>query len=183
MSAQGKVDDDASKIRARFQHFNDQRVPRGITLPTDIRSKAIDQVRRLEQSKLSEMVLEAQPDWSVLGPNSTAGRVKSIIVHPGDIAHKGQLRSVEAVQPFPIQAASATEVLQGRPVHQDQCVPGCSQHLQAGDVHFQYPVGMSVRLGRGVGAGQLGKFHGSDMGKFCVVHCGPNTRHSRTPQR
>ena len=69
-------------IRQRFQHFKERREVSGTALPDDIRSKAIEQARRMERSKLSEQLLADQPQWQQFGPRSTGGRIKSIIIHP-----------------------------------------------------------------------------------------------------
>lgn len=82
VQAQLLPEQEGSAILKRFEYFKNQRTPVGSALPDDIRSKAIDHVRIMEQSKLAESVLEVQPEWNLIGPLSTGGRVKSIIVHP-----------------------------------------------------------------------------------------------------
>lgn len=82
LHAQLRPEHEGNSIRKRFEYFKDQRTPIGVALPDDVRSRAIDHVRSMEESKLSESVLEAQPEWKLIGPLSTGGRVKSIIVHP-----------------------------------------------------------------------------------------------------
>lgn len=73
---------EGSKIMRRFTDYNNRRIPNGVVVPDNARSAAIDQLRRMERSKLSEAVMADQPTWTVFGPNSTAGRIKSIIIHP-----------------------------------------------------------------------------------------------------
>lgn len=76
--------DEHGKIRGRFDSFKQRRQPQGVTLPEDIRVRAIEAVRRMDQDKLHAAVQADQPQWRSMGPHSTGGRVKSIIIHPTD---------------------------------------------------------------------------------------------------
>ena len=73
---------EGSKIMRRYTDYNSRRVPEGVVLPNDVRAVAIGAVQRMERSKIFNTVQAEQPEWVVFGPNSTAGRIKSIIVHP-----------------------------------------------------------------------------------------------------
>ncbi|MBK7033424.1 MAG: hypothetical protein IPH49_09190 [Ignavibacteria bacterium] len=66
----------------RFEEMRKRRVPRGGVLDANVRSVAIDAVQRKAPSKLDVDVLAEQPQWTVLGPRSTAGRIKSIVCDP-----------------------------------------------------------------------------------------------------
>ena len=80
--AQLRPEDEDGRIRERFESFRKRRLAPGITLPEDIRVQAISAMRRMEQSKLVQNVQGVNPVWKSIGPHSTGGRVKSIIVHP-----------------------------------------------------------------------------------------------------
>ncbi|NQW30457.1 MAG: hypothetical protein HQ472_08090 [Ignavibacteria bacterium] len=69
-------------IQKRFDDFNSRRTPKGVVLEPNVRSKAIDAVRRMENRKTAESVLAEAPTWTLVGPKSTAGRVKAILFHP-----------------------------------------------------------------------------------------------------
>ena len=69
----------------RYDDVRSKRVPNNEVLEANIRSNAISYVAQAP-SKLSADVLESQPHWRVIGPLSTAGRIKSIVcdrVTPG----------------------------------------------------------------------------------------------------
>lgn len=71
------------KPARRFKHFKESRMPSGESLPQDVRSRAIDQTKAMMNAgKFAEAPLADQPEWRQIGPFSTGGRVKSIIVHP-----------------------------------------------------------------------------------------------------
>ena len=72
------------KIRKRFEDFAKRRNPSGAALPADIRARAIEHTRRMEQRKLAEHILAEQPQWQQFGPRSTGGRIKDVIVHSTD---------------------------------------------------------------------------------------------------
>lgn len=82
--AQLRPDDESGTIHKKFEAFKSRRVPAGAVLPEDIRVHAITTARRMEISKSIDNVLADQPEWKPIGPYSTAGRVKDIIVHPTD---------------------------------------------------------------------------------------------------
>jgi len=68
-------------LRKRFEDARLRRVPASGVVAPDARSKAIDLARK-SPSKYSESVLVDQPTWKILGPRSTAGRIKSIVCDP-----------------------------------------------------------------------------------------------------
>ena len=72
----------ADKIRKRFDDFHSRRFGNGAVIAPDHRAKAIDQVKRMERSKIAEYAMEAQPQWTQVGPRSTGGRIKDILIHP-----------------------------------------------------------------------------------------------------
>lgn len=69
-------------IQSRFNDFNERRTVKGAAIIPDARSKAINAVRRMENRKTPESVLAEAPTWMLVGPKSTAGRVKGILFHP-----------------------------------------------------------------------------------------------------
>lgn len=66
----------------RFEEMRKRRVPHGGDVDANVRSQAIEYVRRKAPSKLDAEVLAEQPQWTFLGPRSTAGRIKSIVCDP-----------------------------------------------------------------------------------------------------
>lgn len=80
--AQLKPEDESGSVKRRFENFKNRRTPPGIQLPEDIRAKAIESARVLQSKKYLESTQANQPQWQSIGPHSTGGRIKSIIVHP-----------------------------------------------------------------------------------------------------
>lgn len=66
----------------RFEDLRVRRMPRNGIIEANVRSSAIDQIRRSKSKVNSPEVLVEQPQWTLFGPPSTAGRVKSIVCHP-----------------------------------------------------------------------------------------------------
>jgi photosystem II stability/assembly factor-like uncharacterized protein len=68
-------------LHRRFDEMRTRRTPAGVTVPSDARSRAITAARTME-SKLDPHIQVSQPTWRFMGPRSTAGRIKSIVVDP-----------------------------------------------------------------------------------------------------
>lgn len=65
----------------RFEDMRKRRMPANGMVEANVRSQAIDFARNA-LSKFKETTLADQPQWWLLGPRSTAGRIKSIVCHP-----------------------------------------------------------------------------------------------------
>lgn len=81
-TAQLRPHDEEGRIAIRFKEFRERREPPGVTLPEDVRLRALEATRTMEKTKYLYNVQVNQPEWKSIGPHSTGGRVKSILVHP-----------------------------------------------------------------------------------------------------
>ncbi len=81
-AASGTNDDGADRIRKRFEDATSRRIDAHGTIRHGARAEAISRLKK--QQKYIETPLAEQPQWTSLGPRSTGGRVKSILIHPTD---------------------------------------------------------------------------------------------------